>query len=169
LVKLINNLRAGDNILLEMTFGLLGTATFVTVIGVVVHILTNLGNINEFVPSSVNPGWNLLKGLYEDPLALVSLRDCKTKLYAGVLKQSLKSWEQRNQPNPKDRCFLVDSRPELYMRRNKAKYKTKDHVALAGLPYTIKKNGATSTEKSEEKIDGLMDVVQEIVNDKDTT
>jgi hypothetical protein len=65
--------------------------------------------------------------------------DCGTQLHAGSPSQSLKTWEDRNQPNPKDRWFLVESRPELVMRRGQSKFKTKDHGALAGLPYSVKK------------------------------
>lgn len=67
------------------------------------------------------------------------------------------------QPNPKDRWILVESRPELIMRRGQVQFKTKDHGALAGLPYKIKKNGGTSTARTEENMDRFMDVVEEIV------
>lgn len=51
------------------------------------------------------------------------------------------------------------------MRRGQSKFKTKDHGALAGLPYSIKKNGSTSTLKTEENVDIFMDAVKEIVYD----
>ncbi len=96
---------------------------------------------------------------------MVRPRDCRTQLHAGSPTQSLKTWEDRNQPNPKDRSFLVESRPELVMRRGQSKFKTKDHGALAGLPYSVKKNGSTSTLKTEENVDIFMDAVEEIVYD----
>ena len=77
--------------------------------------------------------------------------------------QPLKTRAQRNTPNPKDRSILVESRPELIIRRGQAQFKTKDHGALAGLPYKIKKNGGTSTARTDENIDGFMDAVEEIV------
>lgn len=40
----------------------------------------------------------------------------------------------RNQPNPKDRWILVESRPELIRHNLRQK-----------IPYKIKKNGGTST------------------------
>ena len=64
--------------------------------------------------------------------------------------------------------FLIESRPELVMRRGQSKFKTKDHGALAGLPYSVKKNGSTSTLKTEENVDIFMDVVEEIVYDPNT-
>jgi len=96
---------------------------------------------------------------------LVRPGDCRTQLHAGSSTQSLKTWSDRNEPNPKDRRFLVESRPELIMRRGQSKFKTKDHGALVGLPYTIKNNGSTSTLKTEENVDILMDVVEKIVYD----
>ena len=91
--------------------------------------------------------------------------DCETQLHSGSPTQSLKTWEDRNSPNPRDRYFLIESRPELVMRRGQSKFKTKDHGALAGLPYSIKKNGSTSTLKTEENVDIFMNAVEEIVYD----
>ena len=51
------------------------------------------------------------------------------------------------------------------MRRGQSKYKTKDHGALAGLPYSVKKNGATSTLRTEGNVDVFMDVVESVVED----
>jgi len=111
-----------------------------------------------------NPGWGLPNGLY-DPPGLVRPVDRGTQLHAGSPTQSLKRWEDRNHPNPKDRRLLVESRPELLMRRGQSKFKTKDHGALSGLPYSVKKNGSTSTLKTEENVDVFMDVVEEMVYD----
>ena len=96
---------------------------------------------------------------------MVRPADCGTQLYAGSSTQSLKTWEGRNLPNPKDRWFLVESRPKLVIRRGQSKFKTKDHGALAGLPYSIKKNGGTSTLRTEENVDVFMDVVESVVED----
>ncbi len=109
-----------------------------------------------------NPGWSLSNNLYEPP-GLVRPADCETQLYAGSPQQSLKTEASRNQPNRKDRWILVESRPELVIRRGQGQFKTKDHGALAGLPYKIKKNGGTSTSRTEENIDRFIDVVEEIV------
>ena len=77
----------------------------------------------------------------------------------------MKTWDDRNQENPKDRWFLVESRPQLVMRRGQSQYKTKSHVAIAGLPYYIKNNGSTSTLKTEENVDTFMDVMEHVVYD----
>lgn len=51
------------------------------------------------------------------------------------------------------------------MRHGQSKFKTKDHGALAALPYSVKKNGSTSTSRTEENVTVFMDVVEEIVYD----
>ena len=151
--KLIKELRGGS-----LTTSLIGNVVFLVV-------LYGVWILSEgFVTPQQNPGWGLPNGLY-DPPGLVRPVDCGTQLHAGSPTQSLKTWEDRNHPNPKDRWFLVESRPELVMRRGQSKFKTKDHGALVGLPYSVKKNCSTSTLKTEENVDVFMDVVEEIVYD----
>ena len=154
--KLIKELRGGS-----LTPALIGNVIFLAVL---YGIWILAGGTQGFVTPPPNPGWGFPRGLY-DPPGLVRPGDCRTQLHAGSPTQSLKTWEDRNQPNPKDRWFLVESRPELVMRRGQSKFKTKDHGALAGLPYSVKKNGSTSTLKTEENVDIFMDAVEEIVYD----
>jgi hypothetical protein len=154
--KLIKELRCES-----LTTALIGNAIFLAV-------LCSIWILGEgFVIPPPNPGWGLPRGLY-DPPGLVRPGDCGTQLHAGSPTQSLKKWEDRNQPSPKDRWSLVESRPELVMRRGQSKFKTKDHGALASLPYSVKNNGSTSTLKTEENVDIFMDVVEEIVYDPNT-
>jgi len=155
--KLIKELRGGS-----LTTALIGNALFIAVL----YGIWILG-AQGFVTPPPNPGWGLPRGLY-DPPGLVRPGGCGTQLDAGSPTQSLKTWEERNQPNPKDRWFLVESRLELVMRRGQSKFKTKDHGALAGLPYSVKKDGSTSTLKTKENVDIFMDVVEEIVYDPNT-
>ena len=49
------------------------------------------------------------------------------------------------------------------MRHGQAKRKTKRHGAIAGLPYTISRNGKTSTKRTNENINVFMDMVEETV------
>lgn len=147
--SLIKELRGGS-----WSINLIGNAIFLAV----VYTIWLLGSESEGFVQQPNPGWELRK-----PPGLVRPADCETQLYAGSPPQSLKTEASRNQPNPKDRWILVESRPELIIRRGQAKSKTKDHGALVGLPYTIKKNGGTSTARTEANIDVFMDAVEEIV------
>ena len=109
-----------------------------------------------------NPGWGAGHNLYQEP-GLVRPSDCNTRLYAGVPEQSLKTEAARNQPHTRDRWMLVESRPELITRYGQAKFKTKDHGALAGLEYRVKNNGGTSTPKTEENVEEFMDFIERIV------
>lgn len=154
-LKIVKELRGGS------WAGLLGSAVFFGII----YTIFILSGTESFVVPPANPGWGLPNNNSYDPPGLVRPADCETQLYAGSPTQSLKTWEDRNQPNPKDRFILVESRPELVIRRGQAKFKTKDHGAIAGLPYSIKANGGTSTPKTEENVDIFMDVVEEVVKD----
>lgn len=51
------------------------------------------------------------------------------------------------------------------MQGGQAQYKTKSHGAIAGLPYSIKNNGSTSTSKTEENVNNFMDLVEHVVHD----
>jgi len=133
-------------------------------LAVVYAIWVLVGGSSAFVQQP-NPGWGLQNNVYEPP-GLVRPTDCETQLYAGSPQESLKTEASRNQPNPKDRWLLVESRPKLVIRRGQAQFKTKYHGALAGLPYKIKKNGGTSTLRTEANVDTFMDVVGKIVEDR---
>ena len=154
--KLIKQLRGGS------LTGILGSTVFFAML-YTIWVLS--GGAEGFVTRRVNPGWGLQNNNIYNPPGLVRPADCGTQLYGGSPTQSLKTWEDRNQPNPKDRWFLVESRPELVMRRGQSKFKTKDHGALAGLPYTINTKGGTSTPKTEENVDIFMGVVESVVED----
>lgn len=103
-LKIVKDLRGGS------WTGILSSVVFFGLIYVIV-ILS--GGTECFVPPP-HPGWGLPNNLYDSP-GLVRPVDCETQLYAGSPTQSMKTWEDRNQPNPKDRWILVKSRPELLM------------------------------------------------------
>ena len=151
--SIIRELRGGS-----WSTALIGNTIFVAVL----YGIWVLASVSEGFVQQPNPGWGLSNNLYEPP-GLVRPADCETQLYAGSPQQSLKTEASQNQPNAKDRCILVESRPELIIRRGQAQFKTKDHGALAGLPYKIKKDGSTSTARTEANIDEFMDTVEEIV------
>ena len=100
-------------------------------------LYTVLASRSEGFMQQQNPGWRLENNKPESP-GLVRPADCETKLYAEYSQQSLKTEASRNQPNPKDRWILLESRPPLVIRRGQARFKTKDHGALVGLPYKKK-------------------------------
>lgn len=101
--KLIKELRGGS-----LTTVLIGNLIFLIALYTVWRIS---GEVEGFVTPQQQ---RLPNGLY-DPPGLVCPVDCGTQLYAGSLTQFLKTWEDRNHPNSKDRWFLVGFRPELGM------------------------------------------------------
>ena len=150
-----------SKIIREMRGGSWATALIGnTICLAVIYGIWLLGQGAEGFVQPPNQGWGLPNNLYEPP-GLVRPVGCGTELYAGSYSQ--KTEADRNQPHPKDKWILLESRPELVVRRGQAQFKTKDHGALAGLPYKIKKNGGTSTARTEENIDRFTDVVEEIV------
>jgi hypothetical protein len=157
-LKLINELRAGGSRVRE-------AAWLLITIWILQQQSVGFQPVNYApLPPHIESARNLIFGKPNiDQFSCRRLSMFDSQLYAGSPTQSLKSEASRNQPNPKDRWFLVESRPELVMRRGQAQFKTKDHGALADLPYSIKKNGGTSTLRIEKNVDVFTDVVEEIV------
>ena len=147
--SIIRELRGGS-----LTTALIGNTIFVAVL----YGISLLASGSEGFVQQPNPGWGL-----SEPPGLVRPADCETQLYSGSPQQSLKTEASRNRPTGKDRYILVESRPELIIRRGQAQYKTKNHGAVAGLDFKIKNNGGTSTPRTEANIDGFVDAVEKIV------
>ena len=70
--------------------------------------------------------------------------------------------EQRRQvPHPYDKIIHLEGHPRLRVGFWQSRYKVADHGALHGLPYSVKNNGGTKTEKSD---DTALAMMQSIVN-----
>ena len=70
--------------------------------------------------------------------------------------------EQRHAlPHSNDMKIIRDGRPELEVGFWQAIFKVKDHGALHGLPYKVKANGGTKTEKSD---DNALKMMRSIVD-----
>lgn len=94
---------------------------------------------------------------------LVPHIDYKPRSSRGRLKRSSKTEVSRNQSDSKDRFISIRSRPKLIIRRGQAQFKTKDHGNLANLPYKVKKDGRTSTLRTEENIIQFTDAVEKTI------
>jgi len=110
--SIIRELRGGS-----WSTSLIGNTIFVAVL----YSIWLLASGSEGFVQQPNPGWGLSSNLYEPP-GLVRPADCETQLYAGSPQQSLKTEASRNQPNPKDRWILVESRPALVIRRGQGQF-----------------------------------------------
>lgn len=69
--------------------------------------------------------------------------------------------ERRQLPHINDMKITCEKCPELTVGFYQAKFKVDKHGAIHGLPYTIKKNGGTKTEKTD---DNALKMMQSIVN-----
>lgn len=69
--------------------------------------------------------------------------------------------QQRALPHPNDMKIIHEGRPELNVGFWQVHYKVSDHGAVHGLPYTLKSNGRTKTEKTEQH---TLEMMQSIVD-----
>ena len=72
--------------------------------------------------------------------------------------------ERRQLPHSKDMKISHDGHPELTVGYWQAKYKLRDHGAVHGLSYTVKDNGGTQTEKTENNLWKFIGSIVDIPN-----
>ena len=72
--------------------------------------------------------------------------------------------ERRNLPHTNDMKIIQEGRPELMVGFYQSKYKVVDHGAVHNLPYTIKANGGTKTEKTDQKTLKMMQSIVDMPN-----
>ncbi len=162
--KLVTNVRGGN-----FTIAIIGNILLILAIYTIWAIGHGGGDV---AASFVDPGWGLPPhNLYQDNPRLVPPRDCNSQLFAGLKGHPpicLKTEADRNKPHPLDRYITVDSHPEIVVRRGQGQFKTKDHGALAGLPFDLTPKGTTKTLVTEEQIDRFIDVIAIIAEDPDS-
>lgn len=161
--KVINKIRGG---------GLIEAATALVLIVVMWQIL---GGIQGFVLP--NPGWGVDRlnpfqptgGLRYPPVydLLTPARPGSTlqvtrptamphEEFVGLTKE-----EQRSLPHINDTAIIHEGRPELEVGFWQSDFKVGDHGAVHDLPYTVKSNGGTKTEKTN---DNTLEMIRSIVN-----
>lgn len=72
--------------------------------------------------------------------------------------------ERRNLPHSNDMKIIHEGRPELVVGFYQSKYKVDDHGAVHNLPYTIKANGGTKTDKTDENVLKMMQSIVDMLN-----
>lgn len=160
---LLKKLRAGD---------LSGTLTVVT-IGVVAYLMFQLSGVDAFVilrelgklnAPTVGPGFGL-NPTYAQPssrtvpgsaLEITRPTAMPDEEFVGLTKE-----ERRQVAHPYDKIIHVEGHPRLRVGFWQSRYKVPDHGALHGLPYSVKNNGGTKTEKSD---DTALAMMQSIVD-----
>lgn len=169
--KLIKKLRGGG--LIEVATALLVITVFWQVMGV---------GIEGFVPNNPNPGWGLDRpNLFQPPgghlryppvYDLFSPRSgCSRpgsalqinrptamphEEFTGLTKE-----ERRALPHCNDTTITHEGHPDLGVGFWQAQHKVGDHGGIHDLPYTVKANGGTKTEKSN---NNTLKMMQSIVN-----
>jgi hypothetical protein len=76
--------------------------------------------------------------------------------FVGLTKE-----EQRALPHINDTAIIHEGRPELEVGFWQSDFKVGDHGAVHDLPYTVKSNGGTKTEKTN---DNTLEMIRSIVN-----
>ena len=80
-------------------------------------------------------------------------------------RQLLIQFFQRLQTmKPNDMKIIHEGRPELEVGFRQSKFKVGDHGAVHDLPYTVKSNGGTKTEKSDDNKLKMMGSIVDMPN-----
>jgi hypothetical protein len=171
-LKIVTDLRGGD-------WGLLCAVAF---LGVIILIFASMGE--GFVPNNPNGDWiwdrpnpfqpptvDHKHPPYYDrflprrtpgyPTSASTLRIYRPTAMPHQEFVDLTKSERRNLPHTNDMKIIQEGRPELVVGFYQSKYKVGDHGAVHNLPYTIKANGGTKTEKTDQNV---LKMMQSIVN-----
>lgn len=170
-LKLVKELRGGS-------WGLLVTAGF---LGLIILIFS-MGE--GFVPNNVNPGWEINRPNPFQPqgghLRYPPIYDVffpqKTIDSRSMLQVNrptampheefvaLTKEERRALPHSNDMKIIHEGRPELEVGFWQSKFKVGDHGAIHDLPYTVKSNGGTKTEKTDDNALKMMKSIVDMPN-----
>ena len=161
---ILKKLRAGD---------LSGTLTVVT-IGVVVYLMCQLSGVDAFVilrelgkfnAPTVDPGFGLNPTYAQSSsctvpgsaLEITRPTAMPHQEFVGLTKES-----RRQVPHPYDKIIHVEGHPRLRVGFWQSRYKVPDHGAPHGLPYSVKNNGGTKTEKSDDTALAMMQSIADM-------
>ncbi len=173
-LKLVKELRGGS-------WGLVGTAAL---LGLIILIFS-MGE--GFVPNNPNPGWGLDRpNPFQPPTAehryppaydLFFPRRTPGCPRPGSTLQinrptampheefvGLTKEERRALPHSNDMKIIDEGRPELEVGFWQSKFKVGDHGAVHDLPYTVKANGGTKTEKTDDNAFKMMRSIVDMPN-----
>ena len=77
--------------------------------------------------------------------------------FVGLTKE-----ERRQVPHPYDKIIHVEGHPRLRVGFWQSRYKVADHGDLHGLPYSVKNNGGTKIEKSDDTALAMMQSIEDM-------
>ena len=161
---LLRKLRAGD---------LSGTFTIVT-IGVVVYLMCQLSGVDAFVTLRELGKFNALTVDYGLGLNPTYAQPSSCTVPGSALKITrptamphqefvgLTKEERRQVPYPYDKIIHVEGHPRLRVGFWQSRFKVANHGAVHGLPYSVKNNGGTKTEKSDDTALAIMQSIEDM-------
>jgi hypothetical protein len=155
--QLLKKLQAGD----------LAPNITVVAIGIIVYIMCQLSGVDAFAifnemgklnAPTVDPGFGL-NPTYGTRSALGITRPTAMphSEFGGLTKE-----EKRQVPHHHDRIIHVEGHPQLRVGFWQSRYKVPDHGALHGLPYSVKNNSGTKTEKSDDTALAMMQSIEDM-------
>lgn len=162
--QLLKKLRAGD----------LSANLTVVVIGVVIYIMCQLSGVDAFAifdqigklnAPRVDPGSGLNPTYAPPSSRTVPGSALKITRPSAIPHQEFVglSKEQRRQvPHSYDKIIHVEGHPRLRVGFWQCKHKVAEHGAVHGLPYSVKNNGGTKTEKSDDNALAMMQSIEDM-------
>ena len=128
--------------------------------------------VEGFVPPHLNPNsWTMVhskpaprhcQAAGPSSLKVIPPSSMPTDEFCGLTKE-----ERRQLPHPSDMKIKREGRPELEVGFWQCRYKVGKHGAIHDLPFTLKKNGGTKTEKTDENALKMMQSIIDMANQSD--
>jgi hypothetical protein len=156
--KLINKIRGGS--LIEAVAALVVIVVIWQIVGVRIEgfVLPNPGwgvdRPNPFQPAGGHLRYPPVPG---SALEITRPTAMPHQEFVGLTKE-----ERRQVPHPYDKIIHVEGHPRLRVGFWQSRYKVPDHGALHGLPYSVKNNGGTKTEKSDDTALAMMQSIEDM-------
>ena len=165
-----------DQLLKKLRGGDLSANLTIIAVGVVVYVMCQLSGVDAFAiynqigkwnAPTVDPGFGLNPTYGKTPsrpgtgstLAITRPTAMPHQEFVGLTKE-----ERRQLPHPNDMIINHEGYPELGVGFWQSKLKVGDHGAVHGLPYTVKTNDGTKTEKTDDNTLKMMRSVVDMPN-----
>ena len=159
--QLLKKLRAGD----------LSAGIAVVTIGVIVYVMCQLPGIDAFTilrelgrlnAPTVDPRFGLDPTTPSRPGSGSTLQITRPTAMPHQEFDDLTKEERRQVPHHYDKIIDVEGHPRLRVGFWQSRYKVPDHGGLHGLPYSVKNNGGTKTEKSDDTALAMMQSIEDM-------
>jgi hypothetical protein len=159
--QLLRKLRAGD----------LSASIIVVTIGVIVYVMCQLSGIDAFTilrelgrlnAPTVDPRFGLNPTTPSRPGSGSTLQITRPTAMPHQEFDGLTKEDRRQVPHHHDKIIDVEGHPRLRVGFWQSRYKVPDHGSLHGLLYSVKNNGGTKTEKSDDTALAMMQSIEDM-------